>query len=74
MFSQLCLAFLAATSVFSGIDARQIRKSEVHSRQIEAAKRWHTSGQFSKRATPQNITFKNPKASREFHFKPYTNT
>ncbi|KAF9460967.1 alpha/beta-hydrolase [Collybia nuda] len=66
MFSKICVALLAATSVFSGTDARQVRKSEVHSRQVEAAKRWRTSGQILKRATPQNITFKNPKASQFF--------
>jgi len=68
MFSKLWLALVVTASVL-GIDARQIRKQEIHARQAEAAKRWRDSARSfpSRRAVaPKNITFSNPKAS-EFY-------
>ncbi|KAG2126279.1 Alpha/Beta hydrolase protein [Suillus clintonianus] len=47
--------------------ARRMTKHEISERQLEAAKRWQTSGpQNLKRGGVQNITFTNPKAS-EFY-------
>jgi len=68
MLFRLFLTFLVASASFSvGADARQIKKSEIHARQTEAAKRWHSASPPVKRAAagPKNITFSNPKASRE---------
>ena len=66
MLSRLFLTILVASASFSvGANARQVKKSEIHARQTEAAKRWHSASPPVKRAGPKNITFSNPKASRE---------
>lgn len=61
-FSLIAVVFLLS----SVVEARQMRKSELRARQLEAAKRW--SGPLVERAKSsggvQNITFSNPKASR----------
>jgi carboxypeptidase D len=57
------LATLLAVVAASG---RRMIKHEIRERQLEAAKRWQTSGpQSVKRSGVQNITFTNPKASGE---------
>ncbi|KAJ3773603.1 alpha/beta-hydrolase [Lentinula raphanica] len=70
MFSQLLQALLLGLTLLAGSDARRMRKSELHARQQEAAKRFQerpapvTSGpQLERRSGVQNITFSNPKAS-----------
>ncbi|TFK35086.1 alpha/beta-hydrolase [Crucibulum laeve] len=68
MFSaRVLLIFFGIATVFltSGTDARQIRKKELHARQLEAAKRWQPSAPV-RRAAPKNITFSNPRASEFF--------
>ncbi|KAH0586845.1 Serine-type carboxypeptidase F [Termitomyces sp. J132] len=57
-------SLVVATSVLES-EARQLRKAEIHARQAAAAKRFQNDFPV-KRATPQNITFSNPKAS-EFY-------
>ncbi|RDB20370.1 hypothetical protein Hypma_012577 [Hypsizygus marmoreus] len=67
MLSQYWLTVLATAGAFSalGADARQIRKQEIHARQVDAAKRFHSHSFPVKRAAvPKNITFSNPKASQ----------
>ena len=56
---------VAATLLGLGVEARQIRKQDLHARQIEAARRFHRPAKRAASAGPQNITFSNPKASRE---------
>ncbi|KAF5363862.1 hypothetical protein D9756_001081 [Leucocoprinus leucothites] len=69
LFSTL-LSALVAVVFLSGsvVDARQIRKSELRERQLEAVKRW--KGPFVERAASagsvKNITFSNPRASEFF--------
>ncbi|KAG6873608.1 hypothetical protein C0995_013981 [Termitomyces sp. Mi166 len=72
MFSQLWLTLIATASVL-GAQGRQLRKEDIHERQVAAAKRWRTipgteaahAHSFPvKRATPKNITFSNPAASQ----------
>ncbi|GLB33216.1 putative alpha beta-hydrolase [Lyophyllum shimeji] len=68
MFSKLWLTLVVAASVLV-VDARQIRKQEIHARQAEAVKRWQNSAHsfpVRRAAAPKNITFSNPKAS-EFY-------
>ncbi|KAF8905762.1 Alpha/Beta hydrolase protein [Gymnopilus junonius] len=58
-------ASLFSTSVHAEFQTRQLRKPDVHARQVEAAKRWSNS--HVRRSTGvQNITFSNPKASEFF--------
>lgn len=66
-------------TLLSGTDARRMRKSELHARQQEAAKRFQeraapvTSGpHVERRSGVQNITFSNPKASGEVKQKSQT--
>ena len=62
------VATVAAAFFGLGVDARQIRKQDLHARQIEAAKRFHRPTKRAAAAGPQNITFSNPKASRELEW------
>jgi carboxypeptidase D len=61
------VAALAATATlfFDSANGRKIRKQDVHARQLEAAKRWHTTAPVRREAV-KNITFSNPKASEFF--------
>ena len=73
MLSKFWLTVLATTAVAlsAGADARQLRKAELHARQAEAAKRFRPNHTLQDRATSpkvKNITFSNPKASRELPF------
>jgi carboxypeptidase D len=70
MLPQLLQVVLLGLTLLAGADARQMRKTELHARQKEAAKRFHeraapvTSGpHMERRSGVQNITFSNPKAS-----------
>lgn len=57
---------LAALCLAPGADARQMSKAQLRSKQWEAAKRFNSG--LDKRASAsgvKNITFHNPKASRE---------
>lgn len=59
------LSLLLVAITLQTADARQLRKQDIRARQVEAAKRWHTTHSFpAKRAAPKNITFSNPKASQ----------
>ncbi|KAG2108312.1 Alpha/Beta hydrolase protein [Suillus cothurnatus] len=61
------LAVFATLLAVVAASGRRIIKHEIRERQLEAAKRWQTSGpQNIKRSGVQNITFTNPKAS-EFY-------
>jgi len=70
---RLSAAFTALLAVAAAASARMMTKHEVRERQLEAAKRWQTSGGPAaqaaagnvKRSGVQNITFTNPKASGE---------
>jgi carboxypeptidase D len=60
----------ALLAVAAAASARIMTKHEVRELQLEAAKRWHTSGPAAaaenvRRSGVQNITFANPKASGE---------
>ncbi|KAG2053778.1 alpha/beta-hydrolase [Suillus hirtellus] len=60
------LAVFAALLAVVAANARRMTKHEIGEHQLEAAKRWQTSGSQSrgvKRSDVQNITFTNPKAS-----------
>ncbi|KAG6877822.1 hypothetical protein C0993_003606 [Termitomyces sp. T159_Od127] len=72
MFSQLWLTLIATASLL-GAQGRQVRKEDIHERQLSAAKRWRTipgtetAHRHSfpvKRAAVKNITFSNPAASQ----------
>ncbi|KAG5637430.1 hypothetical protein H0H81_004589 [Sphagnurus paluster] len=67
MLSQIWTAlslFVVAASLRAA-DARELSRQDIHARQLEAAKRWHsTRSSPAKRAAPKNITFSNPKASQ----------
>ncbi|KAG1840918.1 Alpha/Beta hydrolase protein [Suillus subalutaceus] len=61
------LAVLGALLAVIGASGRWMTKHEIRERQLEAARRWQTSGpQNIKSSGVQNITFANPKAS-EFY-------
>ncbi|KAG1817704.1 Alpha/Beta hydrolase protein [Suillus subaureus] len=61
------LAAFVALLALTAASARRITKHEIRERQLDAAKRWQTSGpQNVKSNGVQNITFTNPKAS-EFY-------
>lgn len=79
MFPQVFQVVLLVLTLLSGTDARRMRKSELHARQQEAAKRFQeraapvTSGpHVERRSGVQNITFSNPKASGEVKQKSQT--
>ncbi|KDR71030.1 hypothetical protein GALMADRAFT_801430 [Galerina marginata CBS 339.88] len=61
------VAALAATATLFSAPAngRQMRKKELHARQLEAAKRWQSTANVRREAV-KNITFSNPKASQFF--------
>ncbi len=67
MFLHLVTILLGLAALTHG--ARQIRKSDIQARQLEAAKRWRSVPQptvgtnVERRAGVHNITFSNPKAS-----------
>lgn len=65
--SKLLVAILLLTVV---VNAREFTKAHLRARQAEAAKRWGISPGLERRATPKNITFHNPKASRMSSFTP----
>ncbi|KAG1850202.1 Alpha/Beta hydrolase protein [Suillus subalutaceus] len=61
------LAVFAALLAVVTTSAHRMTKNEIREHQLEAAKRWQTSGPHNvKRSGVQNITFTNPKAS-EFY-------
>lgn len=52
-----------------GVEARQMTKQDLKAKQAEAAQRWENSAAKRPKGTGggvKNITFSNPKASREF--------
>ncbi|KAG6910181.1 hypothetical protein DXG01_012630 [Tephrocybe rancida] len=61
MLPKVLLTLVVAAGVLSG-EARQLRKADIHARQVAAAKRFQNNMPV-KRAAPHNITFSNPKAS-----------
>ncbi|KAJ7601105.1 Alpha/Beta hydrolase protein [Mycena floridula] len=61
MVFTVLLVLLAATAF---VDARQMKKSEIHQRQVEAAQRFRSRATTTSSAKPKNITFSNPKASQ----------
>lgn len=67
MLSRVLVTVLAALAV---VDARQIRRSEVHAKRAESVKRFELQNKLptlgSRAPEPKNITFTNPKAS-EFY-------
>lgn len=71
MLPKLLLSLFAAGAalcVAPGVGARKMTKQHLHAKQVEAAKRWQVGGNSAKRASGgsvKNITFSNPKASRE---------
>ena len=56
----LVSALVAFTFITSAAEGRQIRKSELQAKQLEAAKRWQPT---RVRRASKNITFSNPGAS-----------
>lgn len=66
MLSRLWLPLLAiASALFEvGVDARQLRKPDLHSRQVEAAKQFQRTRRDTGATGVQNITFSNPLASQ----------
>ena len=67
MFLRLVTILLSLAAFAHG--ARQIRKSDIQARQLEAAKLWRSTPQptvstvLERRAGVKNITFANPKAA-----------
>ena len=57
----LVSALVASTFIISTVEGRQIRKSELHAKQLEAAKRWQLTP--VRRGASKNITFSNHRAS-----------
>lgn len=57
----LVSALVAFTFITSTAEGRQIRKSELHAKQLEAAKRWQLTP--VRRGASKNITFSNRRAS-----------
>lgn len=69
MLSWLPLLTVASALVgLQGVDARQMRKSDLHARQMEAAQRFHREKREVATTGVKNITFTNPKASGGFLF------
>ncbi|KAF8999389.1 Alpha/Beta hydrolase protein [Cyathus striatus] len=74
MLALLPLLLLALSSTVTHVGARQMRKNELHKRQLETVRKWEESGEIMRRkgvAGPtnggvKNITFSNPKASQFF--------
>lgn len=68
MIPQMLVTLLAAATLFIApvADARKISKAQLHAKQVEASQRFRIGSNDAKKSGGvQNITFSNPKASRE---------